>query len=389
MPSSVKQSHGQYFTRSELLQQFVFDKVKHKGQLLLEPSVGAGHLLIKFKQYDQNYPMMCYEIDETIKPVIEFNKYQTLIYGDFTKQVIPKKFKTIVGNPPYIRSSKNNVYLKFIELCVEYLTDDGEMIFIVPSDFIKLTSATRIINHMLDIGRFTDFLFPHDETLFDHANIDVMVFRYERGSIQDSTVNVNGNDMFCVSINGIITFSDHDISSHTVNSRICDYFNVYVGLVSGRDEVFKVYFGNIEVLVGQDKTERFVFVESFPTDDHQINTHLESNKECLLKRRIKKFSESNWYEWGAPRNISSIKFHWGKPCIYVKNITRSNQIAFIGTVQYFSGTLLCLVPKLSMSDDTLQHIIDYMNSPAFKINYTYAGRFKIGHKQVSNAIIPL
>ena len=46
--SSQIKSLGQYFTISNTLQQFVFDKVNHKDHLLLEPSFGAGHLLKKF-----------------------------------------------------------------------------------------------------------------------------------------------------------------------------------------------------------------------------------------------------------------------------------------------------------------------------------------------------
>ena len=34
---------------------------------------------------------------------------------------------------------------------------------------------------MTENGSFTDFLFPHDEKLFEGASIDVVVFRYEKG----------------------------------------------------------------------------------------------------------------------------------------------------------------------------------------------------------------
>lgn len=129
----TKKNLGQYFTIADNLQQFVFDKVKHKPSLLLEPSFGAGHLLKKFKEYDENYPMICYELDSKVNPVITFNEFQTPIYGDFTQQTITTKFKTIVGNPPYVKQKTGNLYIKFIELCYNYLDDDGELIFIVPS----------------------------------------------------------------------------------------------------------------------------------------------------------------------------------------------------------------------------------------------------------------
>ena len=144
-----KKKMGQYFTISDDLQQFVFDKVKHKGSLILEPSFGAGHLLKKFKDANADYPIICYELDSTITPTISFNAHQTIIYGDFTTQRMTQKFKTIVGNPPYVKQSTGNLYIKFIELCFELLDADGEIIFIVPSDFIKLTSASSLIDAMI------------------------------------------------------------------------------------------------------------------------------------------------------------------------------------------------------------------------------------------------
>jgi adenine-specific DNA-methyltransferase len=381
--TKYKKNMGQYFTTSDKLQTFVFDIVKHKSSLLLEPSFGAGHLLKRFKEYNENYPMICYELDDKVKPIITFNQFQTIIYGDFTKQVINQKFKTIIGNPPYVKQSTGNLYIKFIELCYDYLDDNGELVFIVPSDFIKLTSASCIIDKMNSNGSFTDFLFPHNEKLFEGASIDVVVFRYEKG-LNSNKAKVNGKDEYCNVHNGIITFSDDVISGSCIN----DMFNVYVGLVSGRDEIYRVPFGNIDILTDKDKVEKYIFAETFPTNNYQIDTHLQKHKTKLIERKIKKFTEHNWFEWGAPRNISSINKYWDKPCIYVRNMTRHKEVAFIGKVQFFGGTLLCLVPKYNITEAELANVILHMNSPTFQKNYMYAGRFKIGHKQISNVIVP-
>lgn len=389
MPTKVddikhKKDLGQYFTIADDLQKFVFEKVKHKSSRLLEPSFGAGHLLKKFKEYDENYPMICYELDSKVKPVISFNEYQTPIYGDFTQQTITTKFKTIIGNPPYVKQKTGNLYIKFIELCYNYLEDDGELIFVVPSDFIKLTSASSIIDIMTKNGSFTDFLFPHNEKLFEGASIDVVVFRYEKGLMTKKSI-VNGKEVFCNVNKGIITFSDSEVSGSPIDSQ----FNVYVGLVSGRDEIYRVPFGNIDILNDKDRLDKYIFTESFPTKNDKIDTHLQSHKAELLERKIKKFSETNWFEWGAPRNISSIQKFMGKSCIYIRNITRNKEVAFIGQVQYFGGSLLCLVPKNNMTESELQKVIQHINSATFQKDYMYAGRFKIGHKQISTAILPM
>ena len=378
-----KKDIGQYFTISDDLQQFVFDKVKNKSSRLLEPSFGAGHLLKKFKEYDENYPMICYELDTSVSPVITFNPYQTPIYGDFTLEKITTKFKTLIGNPPFVKQKTGNLYIKFIELCYNYLDNDGELIFIVPSDFIKLTSASSLINKMTENGSFTDFLFPHDEKLFEGASIDVVVFRYEKG-LANKKASVNGKEVFCNVNKGIITFSDAEVSGTPIDS----IFNVYVGLVSGRDEIYRVPFGNIDVLCDKDKLEKYIFTDTFPSQNTQIDAHLLEHKTELLDRKIKKFSESNWFEWGAPRNISSIQKYWGKSCIYIRNMTRNKEVAFIGKVQYFGGSLLCLVPKEDITDSEIQKIVKHLNSTPFQNDYMYAGRFKIGHKQISTAIVP-
>jgi len=371
-----KKKSGQYFTISDPLQQFIFDKVKYKGSPLLEPSFGAGHLLKKFKELDDNYPMHCYELN-AVPTVITFNEHQTVVYGDFTKQTIPK-FKTIIGNPPYVKQRTGNLYLTFIELCYQCLEDNGELLFIVPSDFMKATRASSIIQKMTEHGCFTDFLFPNDEKLFEGASIDVVVFRYEKGP-RSATTMVNGKSVFCNVNKGIITFSESEQVGTTLESK----FHVYVGLVSGRDEIYKVPFGNIKVLNDKDKVDTYIFPESFPTKNDEIDKHLLAHKQALLSRKIKKFSESNWFEWGAPRNLSSIRKYMDKDCIYIRNMTRQKEVAFAGKVQYFGGGLLCLVPK----EGELQQTLDYLNSDNFKKEYMYAGRFKIGHKQISTAIL--
>ena len=55
-----------------------------------------------------------YEIDNTIKLLDEIQK-DNIIYGDFMKQNILKKYKTIIGNPPYVRTKKGNLYIDFTE----------------------------------------------------------------------------------------------------------------------------------------------------------------------------------------------------------------------------------------------------------------------------------
>jgi adenine-specific DNA-methyltransferase len=377
---------GQYMTVAAELQDFVYEKISNTGTIL-EPSFGKGHLLKKILDTNPNRPIVCCELDQALKPIVTFNEHQKVIYGDFLKHEFGERFNTIIGNPPYVKQTSGNLYLQFIEKCYRLLHTDGELIFIVPSDFIRLTSAAKLIEEMYNTGTFTNWFFPHDEHLFEGASIDVVVFRYQKSetAIHGQTptpVIVNGEQMFCNMRNGILTFS----KNITGGIPIADKFHVYVGLVSGKEDVFRVPFGTMNVLTDKDTIRPYIFTSSFPTENSEINAHLLANKATLMERKIRKFTESNWFEWGAPRNLTAMNESAGKPCIYIRNLTRKSEVAFKGTVQPFGGALLCLIPKTAMSQQ-IDSVVLYLNSAEFKQDYIFSGRFKIGHKQICNVLL--
>jgi hypothetical protein len=69
-------------------------------------------------------------------------------------------------------------------------------------------------------------------------------------------------------------------------------------------------------------------------------------------------------------------------------MTRNQEVAFIDKVQNFGGSLLCLIPKETMSVTELEKIVGFLNTKDLQKDYLYSGRFKIGHKQVCNIIVP-
>ena len=361
---------GQYFTTHPLLKETVATFILNHPSTILEPSVGRGDLITSIKipvTFD------AYEIDETLG-------IDGVIYGDFMTQQITKKYVTIVGNPPYIRTSKGNLYIDFTEKCFHLLEDDGELIFIVPSDFLKLTSASKLLNLMMEHGTFTHIFHPHDENMFENASIDVIVFRYCKNNSLEKRVLYNDKLMYITNSNGLITFDEKENKNSVMFQ---DVFDIYVGLVSGKEDVYKSKLGNIEVING-DKVERYIYIEKFPSGDEKMDEHLLKHKDALMKRGIRKFNEKNWFEWGAQRNISEIRENTGEECIYLYNLTRKKEVAFLGQVNYFGGSLLMLKPKMGFN----KKILEYMNSDRFKDNFMFSGRFKIGHRQISNSYIP-
>ena len=232
-------------------------------------------------------------------------------------------------------------------------------------------------------GSFTHIYHPHNEKLFDGANIDIIIFRYNKNNTIIKKVLYNNKLKYIINSNGLITFNDININN---NVMFKDYFDIYVGIVNGKEKVYKnENLGNIEVLNGKNKVSKYIYIDKYPCDNDQVNEYLLEHKKELLERGIKKFNENNWFEWGAPRNIKTINKNIGKDCIYIYNLTRVKNISFVDKVRYFGGGLIMLLPK---KDCNLNNIVTYLNSDVFKNNFIYSGRFKIGHRQISNFYIP-
>lgn len=380
---SSKHEIGQYFTTHIELKKKVFDFILNSPSNILEPSIGQGDLIAFITERVPSITFDMYEIDTQIEMLDKIEKNK-IIYGDFMQQPIAKKYKTIVGNPPYVRTKKGNLYIDFTEKCYHLLDENGELIFIVPSDFLKLTSASNLLNEMMTNGTFTHIFHPHNENMFENASIDVIVFRYCKSKTIEKKVLYNDKFRYITNGNGLITFADEETEEHQV--RFQDYFDVYVGLVTGKEDVYKnSELGNMNVLNGENKVEKYIYIETYPCENEKINRHLLNHKTDLIDRGIRKFNENNWFEWGAPRNISTIRANLEKECIYIYNLTRTPHVAFIGKVQYFGGGLLLLIPKKKCN---LTKIVSYINSGRFKENFMFSGRFKIGHRQICNSCIP-
>jgi adenine-specific DNA-methyltransferase len=282
-----------------------------------------------------------------------------------------------------VKTKSGNLYHDFIWKCYELLDDKGELVFIVPSDFLKLTSSGKILCEMLENGTFTHIFQPNKENLFNHASIDVIVFRYCKDKKLNNKVIINGTEKYLMNMNGIVTFSD--TKKRKVPRALGEDFTIFVGMVSGKEAVFKNnLLGDKEVLNGKNLVENYIILEDFPCDNDKVNEYMLEHKSELMERKIRKFTEKNWYQWGALRNIESVKEHEGKECIYVKTLTRSKEVGFIDNVRLFGGGLLVMIPKKKMN---LHKVLEKINSESFRNNYMYSGRFKIGHKQLSNAVV--
>jgi len=393
--SSSSKGGGQYFTTDKDLLFHVSQLIHRTDGRMLEPSCGRGHLLRVMRQHDPHREMDMYEIDDSLALLPDLEEERPRIcYTDFLLADISCRYSTIVGNPPYVRTRHGNLFLDFIRKCVSLLEDDGgELIFIVPSLFFKMTSASPLLKDMLTRGHFTHIYHPHREDLFENASIDVLIFRYCTATTTTTTttspiVLYNNEERKIVEMGGVVTFQSMQ-SSSTDRIRLGDYFHVHVGLVTGKDSVFKNKdLGNVTLLNGKNLEEKYIWIQQFPSGiSIEMDEYMLSHKQSLQERRMKKFKEDNWFEWGAVRNLSVMENNEGKHCLYVVSVTRSREVCFVDKVRYFGARLLILIPKKELPIASLETVAAYLNSDEFQSSYRYSNRFKIGQRQLCNAMI--
>lgn len=358
---------GQIFTPNNIVQEMI-SLIQNKGTIL-EPSCGSGNFLNFLPQ-----EAIGIEIDKEIAP----KKAKVMDFFDWNEKV-----DTIIGNPPYVKyqdilystkeklpnkfDNRTNLYIFFIDYCIDLLKPNGELIFIVPRDFIKATYAIELNKRLFYEGGFSYWKEFGDMQVFADASPNVVIFRWVK----------NAKHIIPVSFyNGYLTFSVENSVKEKI--YINTLFNVMVGGASGANNIFIEDSGNIDLVVsttkstGQTKKAHYV---TAPTP------YLEQYKSQLLARRIKNFNENNWWEWG--RQIRHIE----GPKIYVNMRTRDMSPFFTNDSGWFDGSLLALVPK-ETNPYTITELIDMLNNTDWEAQgFKVGGRLIFGQRSLSNAFI--
>lgn len=385
---------GQYFTTDQNVQSKMLDWISNVNEIrergFLEPGAGRGDLVkAVLDRFGSEIQYDAYEVDQGLEFQVDQKKF---VFEDFLEVDFgDRKYPLIIGNPPFVKTKKGNLYIDFVRKSLDLLEDNGELIFIIPSGFFKMTRAVELIQKMMNEGSITHIYHPDDEKLFDQAAVDILIFRYCKDASLEKIVNYNEVNRLICNSHGLITFVDREsVSGVTVG----DLFHCYVGLVSGKESVFKnSEIGNIEILNDEGVIDRYVLVKKFPTGDAHVDNYLEEHRDELMDRKIRKFGTKNWFQWGALRNMNIMEMYRGEDCLYVRALTRQERVCFQGKIDYFGGRLIMLKPKseeelAGRPSVDLEAIMDWMNSQEFQKHFQYAGRFKIGQRQLVNSVLP-
>lgn len=363
---------GQVFTEKAIVKKMI--ELKQNNGSVLEPSCGDGAF------YNQIKNCIGIEYDEAVCPKNALNM-------DFFDYDIRNQFDTIIGNPPYVKyrnisedtkkklhmmnfNESSNLYLFFIEKCIKHLKNNGELIFIVPRDFIKATSAIKLNKFIFQEGTITDWIELGDELIFPGFNPNCVIFRFEKNNTSKKT---NKNLNF-IENNGQLLFL-----KNKPQYLFSDYFFVKVGAVSGADNIFENKNGNKEFVCSKTNStgiKRRMYYNIY-------NKDLEENKEVLIKRKIKKFNTNNWYEWGRSYYDTQL------PRIYVNSKTRNNKPFFTDDCNAYDGSILAVFPKFEIKGKQhLEQVCNYLNSLEWEdYGFKCDGRFLFNQKSLENSIV--
>ena len=362
---------GQVFTPTGIVDRMLALRRRH-GRTL-EPSAGDG-------AFSRRIPgCVAIEFDARVAP-------PGALVGDFFAYPLAERFDTIIGNPPYVRfqdihaetkrlldggmfDRRSNLYLFFIEKAVRHLAPGGELIFIVPRDFIKLTAARRLNEFLYAEGTITDFIETGDTRIFSDAVPNCAIFRFEKGCFDR---RMHDGRTFSL-VDGQLMFL-----SGAYSVPLADLFQVKVGAVSGADAVFAHPRGNAEFVcsgtIDTGATRRMFFGVK--------HAHLARHKERLLQRRIRQFDETNWWQWGRLHHLSEA------PRIYVNQKTRRPQPFFLHPCRDYDGSILALFPR--DRDMDLERAVRLLNTRVDweELGFVCDGRFIFGQRTLQTCLLP-
>lgn len=369
---------GQVFTPPKVVD-FMLALCQNRGRTL-EPSAGNGAFYFPLMQ--QKADCVALEYDAAVAP-------RGIKIKDFFDYPLSEQFDSIIGNPPYVRfqdvavdtknklksrffDTRSNLFLFFIEKCVRHLKPGGELVFIVPREFIKLTSARKLNAWLFEQGSITHFYETGDTKVFDEHTPNCAIFRFEKDRF-DRTM-ADGRQFS--EVDGQLMFLRGDYSV-----PFSALFKVKVGAVSGADAIYTHPKGNMEFVcsktVETGETRRMLYGIKHP--------HLEKHKEELLARRVTTFDESNWWQWGRHFPINN------HPRIYVNARTRRREPFFLHDCNSFDGSVLALFTKNQriVRRDLLQCMLMLNKEVDWQeLGFVCDGRFLFTQRSLQTCLLP-
>ena len=396
MSLNKQKKYGQFFTKNkEILSILVglISKDKDKSKIL-EPSCGEGYILeeLKNQQYKNTLGL---EIDSTLT---KLSKELPISYQSFF--TYKEKVDVIIGNPPFVQYKKiedntrkeievfkeysnlSNLYYFFIHYSIDLLKDNGELIFIVPKEWVFSTSAKPLREHIVNNGILSHFIDLGEQKIFKDASIpSLCVFKFIKRKQKDNYYKIKyanhklkqdliyEDKQLYIDSEDNILIGDKEIIDKIKNCsiQVKDLFIVKVGLGTGANNIFNIT-DNIEFLNEKDNIidlltaqglQRYIYIPN-KYNKEDINSkvlfYLDKNKKELKNKQ-------DYYKYTAYRNIDIMENYSNINKIFVSQKTRKKEPFFIEYTTYYNNALLGLFPK--NKEENLDKYLEYFNSDYF------------------------
>lgn len=267
MPKAARKKRGQFFTSGETARYMasMFDlSALHSDISILDPGTGSAILSaalierINEEHAVNSIQLTCYETDPEIQPLLRHNlellqdlseihleftiktdNYLLSQQHDFESDLLasesPPKFDLVIGNPPYLRISKDdavavgmpsvvhgapNLYFLFAAMSLFNLKDNAEMVYIIPRSWTSGLYFAYFRQYLLSHGTLQHIhLFVSRDKVFKEEEVlqETMIIKVKRTGVIPNTV--------------LITSNQNNSDFNQINS-----LNVpYASVVSGKD----------------------------------------------------------------------------------------------------------------------------------------------------------
>lgn len=441
------------------------------GKTILEPSFGEGAFLIEIVSRIIDYAQISnkseYEIYNMLSNIygveleqesydiaieslnnllalydLKFDKWN--LYCDNTLlHNFNLKFDYIFANPPYVRVHNmtaderkqlkkysfsdgiSDLYIIFMEVCLDILSDNGKMIFITPNNFYFTKSQQEFRNFLCASGYLCQLINYGHIKIFDGISVYTTISVFEKKLNDNKYLNyINMLDKDTIEYERKIELSslmnkefiihnqdDDDFLKHLYDKphRLSDYCkvsnaiqtnanNLYVGNFANRMEsgILKKVIkasdlgkkqGCVDIIFpyiyNSDNTYRVMTEDELKTNYPLCYTYLLSIKDKLNNRNISS-TNTEWFQYGRSQGITNML---AKKLVFKKYVSKSddscNVIKLDENTFVYSGIFI-----VSDKEEQLQMVYNILKSKEFCRYCKLVGKDLTGdYKEITGSMI--
>lgn len=420
MTNPVK-NNGVVFT-PKYIAEFMVNFIKDDKNLkIFEPSCGEGIFLETLieKGYKNLYAN---DVEKTFINKCKASFKSVTYFNENFIDLHTTSYDIIIGNPPYVKIQnleikdvikiKNeydivgniDLYIYFILKCVDMLTDNGKLIFIVPNSFMYNKSCEKVKQKIIDLGYLEYVIDFRDKKIFPGYSVYTCIIVINKKGCTKRLEYLYKN-----SIDG--EYKPVPYKQIVINNSLLKYINVKNGIATLSDHVFilkdvkeddkYVYFvkNNIEYKVEKEISRKILKVSKqeeyriiYPYDamckiyDSLDNfpycsEYLDTYKEVLLSRDKGNKKYEKWFAFGRTQALHIVNGSRMFIPSLVKNVSTS---IFERDIElFYSGLYIQVKPEFShriTNIDIKKVILENSSLIESKCNVKSDGWFSITKK---------